>query len=502
MRKVEEIAKMMAEAQTRQEIDDIFEEYCSQYNGHSELSKIARLVSGLMGKKIGKTLIEDLPSVGSRNPPTPVHYGVYLLRMRGRELRRKTSDVKVEKQVKRRSQNKPPTPVDFMRLYDFATNFLITGDWKAKTIAVRLFTGRRAGEVLYRSNFSEYGEYAIKVSYLAKVPAEQQSSSVVIPTLIPAVDVVEMVNSLREEWHLALPQHWETYMNVLGENGRMAAGEAIKSHVQNPVTQFFNTSISPLFSELSLEDEDSKAHNLRGIYGCALYRLMGGHDNPQNSEGFMQDALVHVSEATTSQYRKYVLKNFEPLLELHPGIKSMFTEKIGWIENSSEFATFAIDSLVDQISDEVLKGKVLSALKPNDPEALGRFLGLMIEQGANAQKHISTEPQKSVKKPEDIKDATYKGSTKSAGAQRIQAIVDAIVMVNQKGMELAPATPLIQEVHKRLYDGKTPNLATCRAVLIEKKESVSQLPQHNRNIPGDRMETLIQEVLAQHGEPL
>lgn len=498
MSKVEQVAKMMAEAQTRQEIEDIFDEHCSQYNGHSELSRIARLLTDLLGEDFDQVLAEGLPSESSNKPPVPVHYGVYLLRMKARTFRRKTEVSKEQKQVKRRSENKAPNPVDFMRLYDFAANFLVNGDWKAKTIAVRLFTGRRAGEVLYRSNFSEYGEYAIKVSYLAKVPTEKQSSSVVIPTLIPAADVIELVKDLREEWQLALPQHRETYDKVLRESGRMAAGEAIKSHVQNPVNEFFNTSVSPLFPELSLDDEDSKAHNLRGIYGCVLYRLMGGHDNPQNSESFMQDALVHVSEATTSQYRKYALKNFEPLLELHPGIEAMFTEKIGWIEDSTEFATFAIDSLIDQISDEVLKGKVLSAMKSNDPEALGGFLGLMIEQGASAQKHVST---KQAKESEDTKDATRKGSTKSPGAQRIQAIVDAIIAVNQKGEELAATTPLIQEVHKRLY-GKTPNLSTCRAVLNEKKEAVKQLPAHNRNIAADTMETLIQEVLAQHGEPL
>lgn len=504
MTKTEEVAKKFVQAQSRQEIEEIFDDCCSQYNGHSALSDLARKVQSLHKGEFDSSLAEDLPSGSKGRAPVRVHYAEYLLRTKARELREKVDRAHTQKREARQAEGKSRPPIDFMKLYDFAVNFLVNGDWKAKTIAVRLFTGRRAGEVLYRSSFVEYGEYAVKVTYLSKVPFEQQSSSAVIPTLIPAREVVDLISDLREEWHLDMPQHWQTYMDVLSEKGRKEAGEAIKAHVQNPVVAFFNNSVRPLFPELGLEDDEAGAHSLRGVYGCVLYRLMGGHDS-EFSEEYMQKALVHVSGDTTSKYRKYPLTNFQ-LLERHPGLETMLKLKeIGWIENETPIAAFSIDSLTAQISDEQMLAKILTAIGSETPEDLGTFLGGLIEQGLQARKIASQAYDRKPIKPDDIKNASYKGTTSSKGARRIEAIIDAILATGEKeGVILVPTQTLVSEIHSRLYGTKA-NPTTWKAVRdLEKYQEALQRMGVTRNdhLEGDTMESLIQEILTQHGEPL
>lgn len=497
---IAEIAKKFVEAQTRREIDEIFEESCQNYK-HSSLSNIARLVAELHGGSVAPELLTDLESQSPGRKPTQVHYAEYLLRTSARKENDRVTQNRERKIEQDQDEGKEPLPLDFMRLFNFAENFLMKGDWRAKTIAVRLFTGRRAGEILYRSTFAEEGEYAIKVTYLAKVPKEQQSHSAVVPTLIPAREVIQLIQEIRDEWHSSLSKHWQTYNEVLRDKGRKDAGEAIKANVQNPVVSFFNDSVRPVFPELSQDSEDEEgAHSLRGVYGCLLYRLMGGHDS-KFSEKYMQQALVHVSGAVTSEYRRYSLINFEPILDRHPGLKNMLKLKlIGWTEQSPDLAGFTIESLTNQISDEIVLGQILTAIGDEDPDRLGAFLGGLIAQGIEARKQAAARDEQPVKERSQV---AKKGSTTSGSAKKIQSIIDAVFVVNEKeDDELVPNTTLIQQVYKRLYE-KNVNLATCRSVLDENADRISALTyRDNRHLNSDKMEALIEEVIAQHGQPL
>ena len=506
------IAQSLLEAQTKAECEEIYQGNCVDYSA-TMLNAIANKLKQDLAGAIAPELTSELP-VGKGKTSITVHHGEYLIRVRARELESARQKNDRKKRETSQSEGKKPLPLDFMRLFQHVEPFK-KWDWRAKAIAVRLYTGRRIGEVLYRSEFEEYSEYSVKVTRLSKVTEDRLNSSAIVPTLIPASEVVELVESLRDEWHndATLAGHWQAYLKDLADRGLKVAGENIKGDIQGRVSEFFDQYVKPAFPELSGNDEEKNGHTLRGVYGCLLYRLLGGHDDAINSEQYMQKCLVHFSGETTQKYRGYNLINFESILELHPGLsKMLFLKNVGWMEYEDEIAAFNIEALASQINDPMAKARLYEAIALKNPTALGEAIGailsqsLMIQNGA--MKRIeSGKVSKASEASANVVDirAAKPASTTSDSALKIQAIVDAVFTYNEMtDAEIVPNTTLIKDLYAALYS-KNVNLGTCRAILdLEHNQArVAGLStKDNRLVKVDKMKQIQQEILNQHGKAL
>ena len=379
------IAQMFMEAQSKADCEEIFKERCLDY-GDTAIRTIANKLRKILAGMIAPDLTSELASNTRSGESTTVHHGEYLLWMRYRDQGSARKKKKKENQETSQSEGITLLPFDFMRLFDHVGSFK-EWNWKAKTIAVRLYTGRRIGEVLYRSDFEWYSEYSVKITKLSKVGKEQRYSSATIPTLIPASEVLELIESLRDEWHNdgeTLAKAWDTYQEDLDALGMIEAGEILKKKTQFKVCRFFDQHVKPAFPELSSgddeeDDEEKNGHSLRGVYGCLFYRLMGGHTNPKISEKYMQKCLVHVDGETTQGYRSYNLINFESILKLHPGLSGMlFLKNVAWITYDDDLAAFNIQALVSQINDPMDQARLYEAIGLKKPTALGEFIGAIL----------------------------------------------------------------------------------------------------------------------------
>ncbi|MEO1431208.1 MAG: protelomerase family protein [Cyanobacteria bacterium J06633_8] len=347
-----------------------------------------------------------------------------------------TEPVKPAKTVQKKSDLEAKvgdqTALDATKYLDLATKYLRSENWLENIIGVEMAVPRRHVEIGLSVDFYADDTYSLVISTPAK-KKDEKNTFYLIPCLVNSNLICEAVERIRKN----KPELLSDVLLALGKD--KTAKAAFNNSERKRVESIYNDTIRSLLpTDAAIHGRDNQ-HQLKNIGTCILKQIkfdeLGGFvGNQEIVNNWISQAVAHTYQATTDKYINWKITNIPNELQI------IATKEYGQV--SPEYVGVEVDENIESngVDEMTVLFQKLLELSQNDEGKLKAVEGVFMNDSGEI-KNINEVAQSlnvifqfvadTKSKQTKLHKALGIKSAKNINEQRIEALVDALIIHNE-----------------------------------------------------------------------